>query len=51
MTISPTVWMDYKTTNGWLKDEEREYLYNAARMCDSSIFNICVEKGASVDGL
>jgi cephalosporin hydroxylase len=42
------VWMDYKTANGWIKDEEREYLYNAAKMCDSSILNIGVEKGASV---
>lgn len=40
--------MDYKTAKGWLRDEERQCLYDAARMCNAPILNIGVEMGASV---
>ena len=43
--------MDYKKAKGWLRDEERQCLYDAASMCNSSILNIGVEMGASVAAL
>lgn len=42
--------MDYKTAKGWLRDEERDWLFAVAKQANT-ILNVGVEMGASVVAL